>query len=250
MKIIGVIPARYGSTRLPGKSLIELCGKPLIVWVVERAQKAASLDELLVATDDERIADAVRGTGCPVVMTAAQHPSGTDRAAEAVRGRGGDIVINIQGDEPLIEPALIDRLGRELAADIRWDMATVATQIADDADLTSRSVTKVVWSADGQALYFSRAPIPFLRDPEKKPQGLRWYRHIGVYAYRKLFLDRMVATPPCVMEQAEGLEQLRALDLGARIKVIEAPYSGLGVDVPADIPRAETALRNAGLIKG
>jgi len=249
MKIVGVIPARYGSTRLPGKSLIELCGKPLIVWVVERARQAQSLAELVVATDDERIADAVRATGCPVVMTAAHHPSGTDRVAEAVRGRGADIVINIQGDEPLIEPALIDRLGRELAADRRWDMATVATPISDDADLTSRSVTKVVWAADGQALYFSRAPIPFLRDPGKKPDGLRWYRHIGVYAYSAAFLDRMVAAPPCAMEQAEGLEQLRALDLGARIKVIEAHYTGLGVDVPDDIPRAETALRNAGLAR-
>lgn len=249
MKIIGVIPARYGSTRLPGKSLIALCGKPLILWVVERARQARTLTELLVATDDQRIAAAVSAAGCPVVMTAAGHPSGTDRVAEAARGRAADIVINIQGDEPLIDPALIDRLGEELAGDARWDMATAATPLTEPSEIESRSVTKVVWAADGQALYFSKSPIPCLRDPGARPDGLQWHRHIGVYAYRAGFLARMVAAPPCVMELAEGLEQLRALHLGARIKVITTLYASLGVDVPGDIPRAEEALRRAGLAR-
>lgn len=249
MRVVGVIPSRWGSTRLPGKSLLPLCGKPLIQWVVERARGARRLDELVVATDDERIRSVVEPLGVPVVMTGADHPSGTDRVAEAVRNRQADVVVNIQGDEPLIDPALVDRLAGELIDDPAWDMATVATPLTDPRDLESRSVTKVVWNRAGQALYFSRAAIPCLRDPDKIPPGLMRYRHIGLYAYRRKFLEKMVATPPCVMELAEGLEQLRALDLGARIKVITAPYAGLGVDVPEDIPRAEEALKRAGMAR-
>lgn len=249
MRVVGVIPSRWASTRLPGKSLIPLCGKPLVQWVVERARKATRLDELIVATDDERIRAAVAPLGVPAILTATDHPSGTDRIAEAIRGRKADIIINIQGDEPLIDPALIDQLAMELIQQSDWDMATVATPVTDPEDLTSRSVTKVVWNRAGQALYFSRAAIPCVRDPGRLPAGLTYYRHVGIYAYRKTFLDRMVATPPCIMEQAEGLEQLRALDLGARIKVIVAPYEGLGVDVPEDVPRAEAALRRAGLTR-
>jgi len=249
MRVVGVIPSRWASTRLPGKSLIPLCGKPLVQWVVERARQATRLDELIVATDDERIRAVVASLGVPVVLTAPDHPSGTDRIAEAIRGRRADIVVNIQGDEPLIDPKLIDQLALELVEQPDWDMATVATPLTEPDDLLSRSITKVVWNQAGQALYFSRAAIPCLRDPLRVPSGLIYYRHVGIYAYRKAFLDRMVATPPCVMEQAEGLEQLRALDLGARIKVIVAPYEGLGVDVPEDVPRAEAALRRAGLTR-
>lgn len=249
MRVVGVIPSRWASTRLPGKSLIPLCGKPLVQWVVERARQASRLDELIVATDDERIRAVIAPMGIPVVMTALDHPSGTDRIAEALRGRVADIVVNIQGDEPLIDPALIDQLAQELVVQPEWEMATVATPLMDSKDLLSRSVTKVVWNKAGQALYFSRAAIPCVRDPDRIPTGLIYYRHVGIYAYRKTFLDRMVATPPCIMEQAEGLEQLRALDLGARIKVIVAPYEGLGVDVPEDVPRAEAALRRAGLTR-
>jgi len=249
MRVVGVIPSRWASTRLPGKSLIPLCGKPLVQWVVERARQATRLDELIVATDDERIRAVIAPMGIPVVLTAPEHPSGTDRIAEAIRGRVADIVVNIQGDEPLIDPALIDQLAQELVEQPNWDMATVATPLTDSNDLSSRSVTKVVWNRAGQALYFSRAAIPCVRDPGRIPTGLIYYRHVGIYAYRKAFLDRMVATQPCIMEQAEGLEQLRALDLGARIKVIVAPYEGLGVDVPEDVPRAEAALRRAGLTR-
>lgn len=248
-RVVGVIPARWASTRLPGKSLLPLCGKPLVQWVVERARQAVALDDLLVATDDEKIRATVAGIGCRVVMTATDHPSGTDRIAEALQGDSATIVVNIQGDEPLIDPKLIDRLAAELVNELQWDMATLATPVTAEEDLTSRSVTKVVWNREGQALYFSRASIPCLREPGKKPPGLVWYRHIGVYAYRRVFLERMVAAPPCAMELAEGLEQLRALDLGARIKVIAAPYEGLGVDVPADVSRAEAALRRAGLVR-
>ncbi len=249
MRIVGVIPSRWASTRLPGKSLIPLCGKPLVQWVVERARQATQIHHLMVATDDVRIRDALGPLGVDTVLTASHHPSGTDRIAEALQGREVDIVVNIQGDEPLVDPALIDRLALELVRDSAWDMATVATPLTEPGDLNSRSVTKVVWSQSGQALYFSRAAIPCLRDPDRKPPGLTYFRHVGLYAYRKAFLDRMVLAPPCVMELAEGLEQLRALDLGARIKVIEAPYEGLGVDVPEDVPRAEAALKRAGLAR-
>ena len=248
--IIGVIPARWGSTRFPGKSLFPILGKPLLQWVVERARQARSLDRLLVATDDERIRVAATGFGAEVVMTAAEHPSGTDRIAEAVRGLQADVVINIQGDEPLIDPALIDALGRTLADDASWDMATAATLIRNERDRTANSVVKVVRARNGQALYFSRATIPFVREKDSGDAATAalYWRHIGIYAYRRTFLERLVQEPPCVLEQAEKLEQLRALWIGCRMKVLETNDVGLGVDTPEDVARAEAALRQAGLI--
>ncbi|MCX7007755.1 MAG: 3-deoxy-manno-octulosonate cytidylyltransferase [Kiritimatiellaeota bacterium] len=243
--IIGVIPSRWGSTRFPGKSLHPILGKPLLQWVVERARQAKALDRLLVATDDERIRAAALKFGAEVAMTSPDHPSGTDRIAEAVRGLTADVVINIQGDEPLIDPALIDELGRTLASDQRWDMATACAPIRTEHELTAPSVVKVVRAADGAALYFSRATIPFVRDGGA-PAGLHW-RHIGIYAYRRTFLERLVKEPPCVLEQTEKLEQLRALWLGCRMKVLETNDVGLGVDTPEDVSRAEQALRKAGL---
>jgi len=248
MKTIGVIPARYGSTRLPGKSLVLLGGKPLVQWVYERARQARRLDQLVVATDDPRIAGVVEGFGGIAVMTREDHPSGTDRIAEAVTGLNADIVINIQGDEPLIDPGLIDRLADAMAESADWDMATAVCPIEDPADLSNPAVVKAVWAADGRALYFSRSAIPFLRDPGDPPPGLRYWRHIGIYAYRRNFLEQLVKSPPCALECAEKLEQLRALDLGGRIKVLPADQSGVGVDTPEDIPKAEIALRAAGLI--
>ena len=247
--IIGVIPARWGSTRFPGKSLFPILGKPLLQWVVERARQARSLDRLLVATDDERIRTAAMDFGADVVMTAAEHPSGTDRIAEAVHGIDAQVVINIQGDEPLIDPVLIDALGHTLATDTTWDMATAAAPIRDERDRTATSVVKAVRARDGQALYFSRAMIPFVREKESGgaiAANLYW-RHIGIYAYRRAFLERLVQEPPCVLEQAEKLEQLRALWLGCRMKVLETNDVGLGVDTPEDVVRAEQALRQAGL---
>lgn len=246
--IIGVIPARWGSTRFPGKILFPILGKPLLQWVVERARQATALDRLLVATDDERIRTAAQAFGAEVVMTSPDHPSGTDRIAEAVRGCVADVVINIQGDEPLIDPGLIDELGRTLAGDPQWDMATAAAPIREARDLAAASVVKVVRARDGAALYFSRATIPFVRDAAAGavPAGLHW-RHIGIYAYRRTFLERLVQEPPCVLEQTEKLEQLRALWLGCRMKVLETGDVGLGVDTPEDVERAEQALKKAGL---
>jgi 3-deoxy-manno-octulosonate cytidylyltransferase (CMP-KDO synthetase) len=247
MRIVGVIPSRWSSTRLPGKSLIPLCGKPLVLWVAERASQARRLGALVVATDDERIRKAVTQNGFRAVMTRADHGSGTERAAEAVAGENADIVINIQGDEPLIDPALIDAVAEATAGEC--DMATAATPIESERDLESRAVVKVVWGREGYALYFSRSVIPCVRDSAFRAAGPVHWRHIGIYGYRKAFLDRFVATPPCLLEEAEKLEQLRALHMGGKIRVIQTPYAGVGVDTPEDVVRAEAAIRKAGLAK-
>lgn len=243
MRVIGVIPARWGSTRLPGKSLVPLCGKPLIQWVVERAARARRLDRLIVATDDRRIADVVRAIGAEAVMTRPDHPSGTDRVAEAVRGRRADVVINIQGDEPTIEPALIDRLADTMIAEPAWDMATAAAPFARPEDAGPASVVKVVFDAGGRALYFSRWPIPFIRD-EPPPAGetTHWL-HVGIYAYRRAFLAKFVRAAPSPLERLEKLEQLRALHMGAAIKVVRAAARGIGVDTPEDVKKVEALLR-------
>lgn len=243
MRVLGVIPARWDSSRLPGKSLVELCGKPLIAWVAEAVARANCVDEVLVATDDERIAAAARACGVRPVMTAAEHPSGTDRVAEAVRTEPCDLVINIQGDEPLIEPVLIDRLAEVMAQKPGWDMITAASPITSVDEAGARSVVKVVCDRDDRALYFSRLPIPFVRDESDEPDGLPWRRHLGIYGYRRPFLERLVATPPCVIERCEKLEQLRALYIGGRIGVVETREPGIGVDTPADVPVAERLLR-------
>ncbi len=243
MKAIGIIPARWASTRLPGKSLVPLGGKPMIQHVVERARLATSLSAVIVATDDERIALAVRGFGGEAVMTCPDHPSGTDRIAEAACGMQADLIVNIQGDEPLLDPVLIDRLAACMAADEAWDMGTAAAPIVSAADLATPSVVKVVWGRQHQALYFSRSVIPHIRDREDAAmRGLHW-RHLGLYAYRPAFLARLVAAPPCALEKAEKLEQLRALYLGARMVVMETADTGIGVDTPADVERVERILK-------
>jgi 3-deoxy-manno-octulosonate cytidylyltransferase (CMP-KDO synthetase) len=246
---MGVIPSRYGSTRLPGKSLIPLCGKPLVQWVYERAKQARLLQRVVVATDDRRIAKVVEGFGGEVVMTRADHPSGTDRIAEAIEGTDAGIVVNIQGDEPLIDPGLIDELARTLRDDPQWDMATAATPITRKKDLKAPSIVKVVWGDKEQALYFSRSLIPFPRDEDSAgPEPLHW-RHIGVYAYRRVCLEQFVEHPPARLEQVEKLEQLRALAMGARIRVVPVLNDfGIGVDTPEDVPRAEALLKRHGLV--
>jgi len=246
MKIVGVIPARWASTRLPGKSLVQICGKPLIQRVVERVRLAKRLDTVLVATDDKRIADVVNALGVKAVMTRPDHPSGTDRIAEALEGIKADIVINIQGDEPLIDPKLIDSLAKVMASGKEWDMGTAAAPITNDNDLNNPSVVKVVWDENGRALYFSRSVIPFVRD--KKPESgkaLHW-RHIGIYAYRKSFLEKFVKTSPSLPEKSEKLEQLRALHIGGRIVVIQTAEAGIGVDTPEDVKYVEAIIRKAG----
>jgi 3-deoxy-manno-octulosonate cytidylyltransferase (CMP-KDO synthetase) len=212
---------------------------------MERVRLADRLDEVLVATDDERIRAVVVALGGTAVMTRVDHPSGTDRVAEAVAGRDAGIVINIQGDEPLIDPGLINGLVEVMLKARDWDMATAATPVLTADELGKPSVVKVVSGEQGQALYFSRSVIPYVRD--LAPAGLVHWRHVGIYAYRRAFLDRLVATPPCGLELAEKLEQLRALHLGARIKVVETQEIGLGVDTPEDVVLAEAALRRAGL---
>lgn len=247
MRVVGVIPARWGSTRFPGKSLHPLCGKPLVQWVVEAARRATALDEVIVATDDQRIAAAVAGVA-RVVMTRSDHPSGTDRVAEAAGAAADDIVVNIQGDEPLIEPQVINRLVAVLKADRGWAMATAATAIKSLTDLEARSVVKVVVAQDGAALYFSRLPIPCRRDGVPRLGGGLYRRHLGIYAYRGDFLARLVKVAPCELELAESLEQLRALWLGGRMAVIECDEEGVGVDTPRDVAVVEALLRRKGLV--
>lgn len=250
-RVVGVIPSRWGSTRFPGKSLAPIGGKPLLAWVVARARQARRLAEILVATDDERIAVVARECGASVAMTRPDHPSGTDRIAEAVQGLAADVVVNIQGDEPLIDPALIDRVAGALADGGEWDMATAAAPIRSAEELHNSDVVKVAKALDGRALYFSRSVIPFVRgaEPGFAPvEGLH-FRHIGIYGYRRVFLERLVREPPCALENSEKLEQLRALALGCRMVVLESAAVGMGVDSPADVPRAEALLRQAGLLK-
>ena len=238
MTVVGVIPARWGSTRLPGKSLVDIAGKPLIQRVFESASEAEKLDDLVVATDDARILDVVVGFGGKAVMTRDDHPSGTDRVAEAAATCDAEIVINIQGDEPFIDPVLIDRLVEEMLSGDEWDMATAAAPIESSEDLSDSSVVKVVFSGAGQALYFSRATIPHVRDGDVEDGVVAHWRHVGIYAYRRSFLDRLVATAPCLNEKLEKLEQLRALDIGGRIAVIEVEDAGIGVDTPEDVVKA------------
>ena len=239
MKVVGVIPSRWASTRLPGKSLVDICGKPLVQWVVEAAGRASLIDELLVATDDQRIIDAVEPLGIRAVMTSPDHPSGTDRIAEAVEGMDADLVVNIQGDEPLLDAELLDQLVRVMSENSGWDMATAATVILDAADIEDVSVVKVVTAENGRALYFSRSVIPFVRDNDAGFNKNLYMRHLGVYVYRRGFLEKLVNTSPCVLENAEKLEQLRALYIGANMVVVETDDIGIGVDTPEDVVRVE-----------
>lgn len=249
MKIIGVIPSRWGSTRFPGKSLHLICGKPLVQWVVEACQRAKRLDDVIVATDDKRIFDAVTAFGGKAAMTRADHPSGTDRVAEAAKAGPDDIVINIQGDEPLIDPKLVDALAEKMASDKKWDMATAVAPIHALADLDAKTVVKVVLARDGGALYFSRLPIPCDRDHAPDLSTGLYVRHLGIYAYRGSFLKKFISEKPCALEQTEKLEQLRALWMGGKIAVIRTEDPAVGVDTPADAARIEKIMRAKGLAK-
>ena len=242
MKTIAVIPSRYGSTRFPGKSLAPICGKPLVRWVAEACLRAKTLDEVIVATDDERIAAAVEGTGARAVMTPSDLPSGTDRVAVAAQAADGDVVVNVQGDEPLIDHALVDALVARLRDDARWDMATAVTPIRSASDFAAKTVVKVVLDRDDGALYFSRSPIPCDRDREPDLSSGLFVRHLGIYAYRGGFLKRYIAEPPCELEKTEKLEQLRALWMGAKIAVVRTEDEGVGVDTPEDAARVEKLL--------
>lgn len=240
-----IIPARYASTRLPGKPLLSIAGKPMIQHVYERAQKSGAAD-VLIATDDERIQQVAVGFGAHVCMTMGCHSSGTERLAEVVQQLGEPderIVVNVQADEPLMPPALVSQVAYNLASQPRADVSTLYERITSNSAVFDPGTVKVVLDKDGYALYFSRAPIPWDREhfasiPASVPTDSPHYRHIGLYAYRVVYLRRYINQPPCSLERIEVLEQLRALYEGGRIYVAEADERpGLGVDTPEDLER-------------
>jgi 3-deoxy-manno-octulosonate cytidylyltransferase (CMP-KDO synthetase) len=244
MKIVGVIPARYASTRFPGKPLALIAGKPLIQHVVERCQEAKSLSEVIVATDDTRIWEVAQHF-CRAEMTSPEHPSGSDRIAEVAARCECDWIINIQGDEPLIEPRVIDAVANALNAD---QMSTAATLIQIPDEYDNPNVVKVVVNRSGQALYFSRRAVPYLREAASRSvseqlAAFPFLKHLGIYGYRRETLLRLVRFPVSPLEAAEKLEQLRALENGIEIRVVKVEYDSVGVDVPGDVARVEKLLK-------
>lgn len=245
MKIVGIIPARYASTRFPGKPLALIAGKPLVQHVVERCQRAKSLSEVIVATDDTRIWEVTQDF-CRTEMTSPEHPSGTDRLAEVIERCECDAAVNIQGDEPLIDPAVVDAVAKALSGN---EMSTAATRIQAEEEYENPNVVKVVVNAAGRALYFSRRTIPYLRDAASRSiagqlAAFPFLKHIGIYGYRRETLLRLVKCAVSPLEQAEKLEQLRALENGINIAVERVDYDSVGVDVPADVQRVEEILKN------
>ena len=244
MKIIGVIPARYASTRFPGKPLFPIAGKPLVQHVVERCRLARSLSDVVVATDDERIRAAV-APFCRVEMTREDHPSGTDRIAEVAQRLQCNAVVNIQGDEPLIDPAVVDAVANALQT---AEMSTAARPISNPEELNNPNVVKVVVNLAGQALFFSRRTIPYLRDAasssaEEQLAVFPFLKHLGIYGYRRDTLLKIVQWPVSALEKAERLEQLRALEHGVAIAVIQTTHDSVGVDAPEDVARVEAILQ-------
>ena len=232
MKTLCVIPARYASTRLPGKPLADIAGKPMICRVYERAVQAKSLAGVLAAVDDQRVYDAVVQNGGQAMMTSPDHPTGTDRLAEVAAAYPDmDLIINVQGDEPLIDPELIDELAAVFDEDPQLQMATVKTPMSTQAEMQNPNNVKVVTDKKGYALYFSRSLLPYPRVPHGRPV----YKHIGIYAYKRDFLLRYAQMEPTPLEQTESLEQLRALENGYRIRVIETDRRFVGVDTPEDL---------------
>ncbi len=243
MKTVVVIPARYGSTRFPGKALASLCGKPIIQRVWERAVKSKA-DQVLVATDDDRIMEAVASFGGKAVMTSPNHPSGSDRIMEAVQNIDADVIVNVQGDEPCMPPELIDKLIDMMTAPDAPDMGTVIVPCKREDVENNPNKPKVVISEDGYALYFSRSMIPYLREGGTE---MKVYRHWGIYAYRRAALQKFVSRPESNLEKCEKLEQLRALENGMRIKTIETTYDGVDVNTPEDLAEAEKLFRETGM---
>ena len=232
MKVLCVIPARYASTRLPGKPLSMIAGKPMIQHVYERACQAQSPNEVVVATDNELVEKAVLDFGGKAVMTSPDHPSGTDRLAEvALMYPDVDVIVNVQGDEPMIPPEVIDRLAEAFNSDADLNMATMKV-VMDEEDYENPAAVKVVTDQQGYALYFSRSLMPY---PRNKPEGFKVFKHVGIYAYRRNFLLKYAALAPTPLEKAESLEQLRALENGYKIKVLESDFQGIGVDTPEDL---------------
>ncbi len=258
MRAVAVIPARSASSRFPGKPLVPLLGRPLIAWVVDAARSARRIQGVYVATDTEAIARAAEAAGAVAVMTRPECPSGTDRVAEAARRIPADVYVNLQGDEPLVDGADLDALVAVFEADPAVEMATLSRPITQPGDLVSPDVVKVVCDRAGNALYFSRSPVPYYRDlwdrrgPGPVPASAPWTprRHLGVYAFTRQALLAFPQLPPGALERAERLEQLRALEAGWRIRVVEARADTVGVDRPEDVPRVEALLRTRLAVHG
>ncbi|MPZ19229.1 MAG: 3-deoxy-manno-octulosonate cytidylyltransferase [Luteitalea sp.] len=238
-----VVPARYHSTRLPGKPLADIHGKPMIVHVYERACTATSVDRVIVATDDARVVSALTAVGGEATLTSAAHQTGTDRVAEVARSLRCDLIVNVQGDEPLVTGAMIDAAVAACATDPNLPMSTLRCRFADSEDPSNPHVVKVVVDRRGHALYFSRAPIPFRRRTDDDFVG--WFKHIGLYVYQREVLLRLASLPPTPLEQAESLEQLRALEHGYAIGTVETPWDSTGVDTVEDLERARQQLAGA-----
>jgi 3-deoxy-manno-octulosonate cytidylyltransferase (CMP-KDO synthetase) len=240
MKVIGIIPARYGSTRFPGKPLALIAGKPLLQWVIEASKKSKLITKLIVATDDKRILELAQKCDVQALMTDSELPSGTDRIWAACKNEQFDIAINIQGDEPLITGEVLDSLVQSMIKNDKVEMATLGHPFKSQAEMENPNVVKIVLNQQGEALYFSRLPIPYSREKEFS-QGVN-LQHIGLYGYRKAFLQKFCETPTTSLERYEGLEQLRALYLGAKIQVTSVEYETRGVDTPEDVLIVERKL--------
>jgi 3-deoxy-manno-octulosonate cytidylyltransferase (CMP-KDO synthetase) len=247
MEVVAVIPARFGAVRLPGKPLLDLCGKPLIQHTYERTSQTQNVSRVIVATDDARISEAVRAFGGEVVMTSSEHPTGTDRIAEVARDLDCDYVVNVQGDEALIDPRMIEQVITATTAREGVVMGTAARPIRTLERFRDPMVVKVVVSSQGFALYFSRAPIPFVRDASQEeltsPDVLRHFlEHIGLYVYRRDFLLQFIRMPQSPLEKKEKLEQLRALENGYQIAVVQTEYFAFGIDTPENLEEARKML--------
>ena len=247
-RILGVIPARFASTRFPGKALALLAGKTILQHVFERAKEARYVTQVIIATDDERIADAARSFRAPVRMTRSDHASGTDRVAEVASADSAELVVNIQGDEPLIDPAAIDAAVLAMLDDFDSPMGTLKKAMENPREIGDPNVVKVVTDRAGRAIYFSRSPIPFVR-PDGTAPPVR-YKHIGLYVYRREFLLGYSDMPVGPLEQAERLEQLRALENGHSIRVVETEYESVGVDTPEDLDRVAQLFSASSLTNG
>lgn len=250
MKITAIIPARYNSTRFPGKALAKLDDKPMIQHVYERTARSSLVSDIIIATDDERIMTVVKQFGGKCVMTSPKHETGTDRLAEVARGIDSDIIVNVQGDEPLIDPAMIDLAIEPFRSSQNLLMGTLKSRITCLHDFLSPNVVKVVTDKDGYALYFSRSPLPFFRDrwqdlkDESFASGrMLCHKHVGLYVYQRDFLIRFASMPQTELETYEKLEQLRALENGVRIKVMETSFESIGVDTPEDLNKVRERIK-------
>jgi len=242
LKVVAVIPARYSSTRLPGKPLVSLAGRPMIQYVVERARQAQTVERVIVATDDQRIVDAVRGFDGEAMMTRGDHRTGTERVAEVAAREEGDVFVNVQGDEPLIDPVSIDTAVGALLEEPAAQIATVATPVRHAGDIMDPNVVKTVLDFDGNALYFSRAPIPWVRDTQAKVH-VKYWKHLGLYVFQREALLEYPTLPLGELERVEQLEQLRWMENGWKIRVAEVAHDAVSVDVPEDVARVERLMK-------